>query len=93
MWSGFDKDVKSETVSNAIQGFPVDRLAKERKEDSEFTSVPRDFTQHTAHLNATAGGISLSTNRQTSIPALRCVLESSAWFSLGREPAPSLHLY
>lgn len=40
MWPEFDKDVKSETVSNAIQGFPVDRLAKERKEDSEFVSVP-----------------------------------------------------
>lgn len=62
MWPEFDKDMKSETVPNAIQGFPVDRLAKERKEDSEFVSVPQGFTQRTANVNATPGGISSSTN-------------------------------
>lgn len=69
MWPQFDKDVKSETVSNVIQGFPVDRLAKERKEDSALISVPRDFTQHTAHLNATPGiPQALTTGKHRSLP-------------------------
>lgn len=59
-----DKDVKNETVPNVIQGFPVDTLAKERKEDSKFVPVPRGFAQHTANVNATLGCISPSTNNR-----------------------------
>lgn len=64
MWPELDKDVKNETGPNVIQGFPVGTLAKERKEDSKFASVPQGFAQHTVNVNATLGCISPSTNNR-----------------------------